>query len=589
MKSISSFNLRAASAIEPLEARIAPAGIVALTGSNELLTFDSATPGTVSTVTITGLAGGAGENIEGIDFRPASGQLFALGIKDLGATDEVRVYTLDPATGIATIIPGSTAFTVTDGTDYGFDFNPTVDRIRVVNDAEENFRINPDSGARVDTPSNDTDLTPAGNIVAAAYDRNFIGGTSAGTTLFALDSVADSLVTIGGVNQSPSPNGGAVQNSKALGVDIGSLAGFDIQGVSSAFAALTVGGVTSLYAIDLGTGAATSLGSIGAGVVPLKGLSVQGPQVTILPGGKSATFTDVDGDLATVKTSVGAFGKADFNLAFVASGTDRGQLTRLTLSDDGPEFVDAKISISAAKKPGGDGLVNVGFIDATGLPLNSITIKGDLGQVEVGNTTAGLKMLDVRSMGRLGMLTQGYTNPSGIFDLTSISNGPLGTLKVAGDITEASVRASGPGLAIGSVNILGSLIGGALPLSGLIYVNGKLGPVKIGGDLIGGGGDNSGSIQGTKLTSVVIGSAHPGSIRGGAGFFSGSIFGATGIGSIKITGSLHGDVGFVSGNINSSGNVGPITIGGDMEGNIADQSGRMFIAGNLASLTIGGS
>jgi hypothetical protein len=42
----------------------------------------------------------------------------------------------------------------------------------------------------------------------------------------------------------------------------------------AALAALTVGGATHLYAIDLPTGAATDLGAIGAGSTPLGGLAV---------------------------------------------------------------------------------------------------------------------------------------------------------------------------------------------------------------------------------------------------------------------------------------------------------------------------
>jgi hypothetical protein len=48
---------------------------------------------------------------------------------------------------------------LTGGDVYGVDFNHTVGRIRVVNDADENARPNPDAGARADAPTNDTDLT----------------------------------------------------------------------------------------------------------------------------------------------------------------------------------------------------------------------------------------------------------------------------------------------------------------------------------------------------------------------------------------------------------------------------------------------
>src|SRR5262249_19155307 len=156
--------------------REVPATLLALgRDDNILYRFDSAAPGTIQSVAlITGLQ--PGELVRGIDFRPRTGQLYALGVVD-GATDTVRVYTVDPLTGAATLIPGSTSFAVTNGTQYGFDFNPTVDRMRVTNDGDENFRINPNTGARADSPTNDTDINPAGNkVVAVAFDRNFDNG-----------------------------------------------------------------------------------------------------------------------------------------------------------------------------------------------------------------------------------------------------------------------------------------------------------------------------------------------------------------------------------------------------------------------------
>src|SRR3954471_838947 len=52
--------------------------IFGVDSANNLVRFDSATPGTIiSTAPIVGLA--AGESVLGIDFRPQDGKLFALG------------------------------------------------------------------------------------------------------------------------------------------------------------------------------------------------------------------------------------------------------------------------------------------------------------------------------------------------------------------------------------------------------------------------------------------------------------------------------------------------------------------------------
>lgn len=83
--------------------------------------FDSATPGTIIRGTgITGLQ--PGERVAGIDVRPATGQLYGVGIVT-GATDTGRLYLIDPFTGTATQV-GSAPF-ATDlltAAAYGVDF-----------------------------------------------------------------------------------------------------------------------------------------------------------------------------------------------------------------------------------------------------------------------------------------------------------------------------------------------------------------------------------------------------------------------------------------------------------------------------------
>jgi hypothetical protein len=238
-----------------------------VTTSNQLIVFDTGSPSTVNaTVPITGLQGG--EAVVGIDVRPATGQLYALG-------GTGRVYVLNPVTGVARQ-PGAGTRASLSGAAFGFDFNPTVDRIRVVSDAEQNLRLNPDTGG---IAAADTNLAPAGNVVAVAYTNNFAGATQ--TTLFAIDSGSDQLVIQGGVNGMPSPNAGAITPIGPLGVDTSELVGFDITANDGlAFASLTVGGASSLYRINLTTGAATLVGPIGSGT-QLRGVAVLSRGVTL--------------------------------------------------------------------------------------------------------------------------------------------------------------------------------------------------------------------------------------------------------------------------------------------------------------------
>jgi hypothetical protein len=109
-------------------------------------------------------------------------------------------------------------------------------------------------------------------------------------------------------------------------------------------------------------------------------------RLQIAADGLSATFGDVDGDLVTVKTTVGKFTEAMFELRAEGVGF---QLERLDVAD--PAFAGAKLSFFATphKIFGSDGnsRVNVGFLDATGVDLFKVRIPGDLGRIGAGNLT----------------------------------------------------------------------------------------------------------------------------------------------------------------------------------------------------------
>jgi len=243
--------------------------IFALTTTNSLLTFDSSTPGSVNSIgPVTGLQ--SGESLFGIDFRPATLQLYGLGSTN-------RLYTINTGTGAAAQVGSAGAFTL-NGFDFGFDFNPTVDRIRVTSDTDTNLRLNPNDGTLT---MMDTTLAYAagdpnfgGNpvIVGSAYTNNFVGAGS--TLLYGIDSALGILVT-----QNP-PNNGTLNTVGGLGAgDISSgLVGFDISGLTgTAFASLTSTepdtNSSDLYTINLGTGAASLIGTIGGGTT-IRGLSV---------------------------------------------------------------------------------------------------------------------------------------------------------------------------------------------------------------------------------------------------------------------------------------------------------------------------
>ena len=215
----------------------------AIGGTNNLMSFHLSTPGTATSVAITGLQ--SGENIHAIDIRPADGQLFALGSTS-------RLYTINVSTGAATLV-GAGAFTpALGGSAFGFDFNPTVDRIRVISNTGQNFRLNPTNGTVTATDLNINPGFPA--VSAAAYTNNYSGSTI--TLLYDIDPSTDKLY-----KQDPA-NNGTLTEVGALGIDVDNSNGFDITGNDNkAYALLTVGSTTKLYSINLATGAATAIGN----------------------------------------------------------------------------------------------------------------------------------------------------------------------------------------------------------------------------------------------------------------------------------------------------------------------------------------
>lgn len=256
---------------------------VAVTASNKLLKFNAGNPGRIlTTLNITGLQ--AGETLLGIDYRVAKDQLYALGSSG-------RLYTLNEDTAAATVVGMPFAIKL-EGTQFGFDFNPTVDRIRVVSNTGQNLRLHPDTGAVVDSNPALEGVQTDGKLTYAAGDTNFgkspiaVGAAYSYnkadpkiTTNFALDATTGALVTQGsreGVMPAVSPNTGQLFTVGSLGVFF-TTAAFDIQVLSDvAFAALNSDGsaASRWVTVDLKTGVAKYLGMVGGGE-PVVGIALE--------------------------------------------------------------------------------------------------------------------------------------------------------------------------------------------------------------------------------------------------------------------------------------------------------------------------
>lgn len=319
-------------------------------------------------------------------------------------------------------------------------------------------------------------------------------------------------------------------------------------------------------------------------------------------------YHDTDGDLVTVKLSKPLLTAVDPNTVFqFTAGT--GGVNGHTDINQQLQAIDLKplttnglsLKVTAKQDPGGNGLANVPFIDATGFDVASVNIAGDLGYIRAGDpdiSTPGLGTLRCQSMGVLGGVGLSWINGTlsklqvtGTIQGAVIhvaggaggADGDIGSVIVGDSLTRGAITADGR---IARVKIGGSITGGSDNYSGSIVSQAGLGPVTIGGSLTGGSGQSSGSVTTTlgNLTRIKV----AGFVVGGAGLLSGAINAYGNIGPIYVAGGLQGGVGDASGGIYATtGNIGPIYVHESILGGGGWSSGSVVANGQIASLRVG--
>lgn len=310
------------------------------------------------------------------------------------------------------------------------------------------------------------------------------------------------------------------------------------------------------------------------------------------------SFTDVDGDTVTITTSKGSDAALED-----AAERDMGQLETLDFSNL-TEFAGTSVKIAVTELGAmGDGLVNVGFIDATGIDLGTVEVAGDLGKLTVGDANHGngsVKSVKVQSVGVFGTNT-------GAPDLNWLMLGSTSSFIVNTDVEGAKLEWNNPTanqkISVGSVWIGGNLAGGNAAGTGSIFVSGtgtglaELKSLSIGGSLVGTGYERTGSvIVGTydagpydPITSGKIGSVFVGKNLEGQNFDeTGSIIATAGIGDVKVVGYLGGAMGDYSGSIYSNGSLGAVKIGGSLYGGGGTTSGTVYSETGIKSVSVSG-
>lgn len=235
-----------------------PEPLLTLDVSNRIQVIDANNPTAPATaIPIRGLK--ANEVAAGLDYVAALGKVLLF-------TSTGTAYSLSNQYEVT---PLSEAVTGAMGGITGIDWNPTTintpaPRIRVVA-GTQNFRWKVEDGLFI----NDGLFTPAANVVGAAYTNNDVDPAT-GTTLYTLDANTDALLV-----NSVAPAFSTVAMVGPTGVQVDDVTGFDISGATTtAYAAMRNGAIDStLYTLNLATGAATSRGKIGGGAARVTSLT----------------------------------------------------------------------------------------------------------------------------------------------------------------------------------------------------------------------------------------------------------------------------------------------------------------------------
>lgn len=313
--------------------------VVMLTSANELITRTPGSPD--ATTAVVGIA--EGTTLVGIDVRPSTGVLYALG-------SDGQLYAVNRSTGTADRVGSPIAdFDASEG--VGFDFNPVADALRVIT-ADRNYRLNATTGAVVGegpadsgTPgplayaAGDPNEGATPSASAAAYTNSVRGlPLPSETALFDLDTEADALV-----RQNPA-NAGTLLTIGSLLLDATGVNGFDVSpdADQAAYAVLTTEHGQGLYVVNLATGEPKLLDRLDR--TDILGLAVVGAEAVVPTeavfglsddGLALATFSTTDTTVTATQAFVGQ--NAETSIVAIDVRPSTGQL--FALGSDGQLYV----------------------------------------------------------------------------------------------------------------------------------------------------------------------------------------------------------------------------------------------------------
>lgn len=322
----------------------------AITQNNRLITFDTATPGTVSNdVAISGINNAY--SVVGIALRTTkqtggNGTVGALWGIAYNGTD-FFLCTINPATGVATQQGGILTMNDDANADgFGFGFDPAADRFRFIS-VQTNYSINP-------------------NTQTATQQTSFAGFPAQSGAAFPTSPYTGGTGVFYNISRDVSPR--LLQKSTDISTGTVTTVG-QITGVNNFFApmGLSFGGSTlylgidgKLYTLNTGTGAATLVAAI-QGDPTIRGIAIVPaslpPALAIsvkISGPKSVTTSAASKLIKGTVTSNGGVSKVEYRVGTKgkfknASGTTKWKFTAKLKPGKNQIFVRATTGTSSSK------------------------------------------------------------------------------------------------------------------------------------------------------------------------------------------------------------------------------------------------
>jgi len=328
-------------------------------------------------------------------------------------------------------------------------------------------------------------------------------------------------------------------------------------------------------------------------------------------------FTDLDGDKVTISTTKGK--TADLQDLITLNKPNPSQpnahLDSIHFTGSAAlaaTFAGTSLTVSVVKSGGGDGLVDIGNINAydqggpNNIDLTSIIApKAQVGFIDVGDSnvaTPAIRTIKVHSMvtntfsevvGDIGKLIVSHDfNTYMIVKDGGGGHSDIHSLTIGGDMGRSNGVANAGRIdagRIGTTKIRGDIVGGVGDGSGLLLTDDGFGKFLLLGSLVGGNGGNSaGSISanGPSGTIIIGGDIQGGTLQSNEGSLNIVDFHFLNVKGSVIGGSGAGDGRILATNTNAKATV---RIGGDiMSGTSTFESGYVFV-GTVKNVFVGGN